>query len=175
VPWKTPSVRQLPEIFGILTVPKQNKTRRQSVMVTIIKGKLSIGSYKDALDPSGEITALLCVASERDLKNPVLFYHKIPIIDMRPVAVDQLKEAVLWIEKHIDINHIMVFCNAGVGRSSSVVIAYLCCIMGYGFGEAVEYVAVRKPYISPLPNLLLSIEDVKRDISLSGGKKNNWF
>ncbi len=134
-------------------------------MVTIIKDKLSIGNYKDALDPPGEITALLCVAAEKDLEEPELFYHKIPFTDMRPVQTEQLKEAVLWIAKYIDINHIMVFCNTGAGRSSSVVIAYLCCIMGYGFGEAVEFVAKRKPYISPLPNLILSIDDVRAEIT----------
>jgi len=134
-------------------------------MVTILKDKLSIGSYKDALDPPGEITALLCVASENDLKEPDLFYHKVSFTDMRPAQTEQLKEAVLWIAKYIDINHIMVFCNGGVGRSSSVVIAYLSCIMGYGFGESVEFVAKRKPYISPLPNLILSIDDVRAEIA----------
>ncbi len=143
-------------------------------MVTIIKDKLSIGSYKDALNPPGEITAFLCVASEKDLKNPVLFYHKVPVIDMRPIPNDQLKEALLWLAKYIDINHILVFCNAGVGRSSSVVIAYLCCMLDYGFGEAVEHVAARKPYISPLPNLILSIEDVKADI-FPQKKKDKWL
>ncbi len=55
----------------------------------------------------------------------------------------------------------MVFCNAGIGRSLSVVIGYLCCIMGYSFGDAVEFVARRKSDISILPGLIRTIEDVK--------------
>ena len=55
----------------------------------------------------------------------------------------------------------MVFCNAGIGRSPSVVIGYLCCVMGYSFGDAVEFVARRKPDISILPGLIRTIEVVK--------------
>ena len=40
---------------------------------------LAIGSYEEALRPSSEITALLNVAKEKDLKTSLL-YHKVPII-----------------------------------------------------------------------------------------------
>ncbi len=43
-----------------------------------------------------------------------------------------------------------------------MVVAYLCSVMGYSFGEAVEYVATRKPYMSILPDLIKSIEEVKK-------------
>jgi hypothetical protein len=49
-----------------------------------------------------------------------------------------------------------VFCDGGVGRSPSVVVAYLCS-KGMRFGQAVEFVAMRKPYMSILPNLIESI------------------
>jgi protein-tyrosine phosphatase len=52
-----------------------------------------------------------------------------------------------------------------VGRSPSVVVAYLVCVEGYGYGEAVEFVAAKKPYMSTLPNLILSIERLKEMIS----------
>jgi hypothetical protein len=41
------------------------------------------------------------------------------------------------------------------------VIGYLCCVLGYGFGEAVEFVARRKADISTLPNLIKTIEEAK--------------
>ena len=124
---------------------------------------LAIGSYEEALRPSSEITALLNVAKEKDLKTSLL-YHKVPIIDMQPIPSAQMLEAVKWIQKHISKHIIMVFCNAGIGRSPSVVIGYLCCFLNYGFGEAVEYVAKRKSDISILPNLLRTIEEVKAEI-----------
>ena len=124
---------------------------------------LAIGSYEEALRPSSEITALLNVAKEKDLKTSLL-YHKVPIIDMQPIPSAQMLEAVKWIQKHISKHIIMVFCNAGIGRSPSVVIGYLCSFLNYGFGEAIEYVAKRKPDISILPNLLRTIEEVKAEI-----------
>jgi len=96
---------------------------------------LAIGSHEEALRPSSEITALLNVAKEKDLKTSLL-YHKVPIIDMQPIPSAQMLEAVKWIQKHISKHIIMVFCNAGIGRSPSVVIGYLCCFLNYGFGEA---------------------------------------
>ncbi len=127
-------------------------------MIFIIDN-LAIGSYEDALKPLSEITALLNVAKELDVDTPLL-YHKVPIIDMQPIPPEQMKEAVEWIRDHIERYKIMVFCNAGIGRSPSVVIGYLCCFLEYSFGDAVEFVARRKPDISILPKLIRTIEDV---------------
>ncbi|MGD9022607.1 MAG: dual specificity protein phosphatase [Deltaproteobacteria bacterium] len=125
-----------------------------------ILDNLAIGNYQAALDPPPPISALLNVATERDLSHTPFVYHKIPIIDMQPIPAIQMQEAVVWLKRHIAAHNIMVCCNAGIGRSSSVVIAYLCCCLGYGFGEAVEFVALRKPDISILPNLIETIRSV---------------
>jgi protein-tyrosine phosphatase len=135
--------------------------------VNLILDNLAIGNYQDALNPPSDINALLCVAQELDICKPALFYHKVPIVDMRPIPTEQLREAVEWIRVNLSDNTILVFCNAGVGRSPSVVIAYLCCILGYSFGNAVEYVANKKPYMSILPNLIKSIEEIKLQIGKS--------
>jgi len=121
---------------------------------------LAIGSYKDALNPPAPITALLNVASERDVETERL-YHKVPLIDLQPIPQDQLKEAVEWIRDHISRHTIMVFCNGGIGRSPSVVVGYICCFLGYSFDDAVEFVATRKPDISLLPGLMETIEEIK--------------
>lgn len=125
-----------------------------------ILDNLAIGSYEDALKPISEITALLNVAKELDV-DTLLLYHKVPIVDMQPIPPEQMKEAVEWIRDHIEWYKIMVFCNAGIGRSPSVVIGYLCCFLEYSFGDAVEFVARIKPDISILPELTRTIEDVK--------------
>ena len=39
--------------------------------------------------------------------------------------------------------------------------AFLRCVMGYSFGDAVEHVATRKPYMSILPNLITTIEETR--------------
>ncbi len=136
--------------------------RHEQGSVDYILDNLAIGSFGDALAPPSEINALLCVAQEKDIQKPGVLYHKVPIVDMQPIPPQQLREAVEWIGDHIGDHRIMVFCNAGVGRSPSSVVAYLCVVGGHSFGSAVEFVASRKPYMSILPNLIKSIEDVKR-------------
>jgi protein-tyrosine phosphatase len=131
-----------------------------------ILNNLAIGSYDDALAPPSDITALLNVASEKDVETERL-YHKVPIIDMQPIPSEQMKEAVEWIRDHISQHKIMVFCNAGIGRSPSVTIGYLCCFSGYSFGDAVKFVARRKPDISVLPDLIKTIEEVKSILAQS--------
>lgn len=131
--------------------------------MNFILDNLAIGSYEDALNPPSEVTALLNVAKEKDIETTLL-YHKVPIIDMQPIPSEQMKEAVEWIKNHISRYKIMVFCNAGIGRSPSVVIGYICCSLGYSFGDAVEFVAKRKPDISILPLLIRTIEAVKSSI-----------
>jgi len=125
-----------------------------------ILDNLAIGNFMEAQAPPPEISALLCVAQERDLQEVDILYNKVPIIDMQPIPSGQLSEAIDFIANNIDEHKILVFCNAGVGRSPSVVVGYLCCELGYGFGQAVEHVANRRPYMSILPNLLISIQDV---------------
>ena len=124
---------------------------------------LAIGGYEDALKPPSEITALLNVAEEKEIETKLL-YHKVPVVDMQPIPHEQMKEAIEWIRDHITRYKIMVFCNACIGRSPSVVIGYLCCFLGHSFGDAVEFVAKRKPDISVLPDLIRTIEDVKSSI-----------
>lgn len=136
-------------------------------MVFILKN-LAIGDYQDAQHPSPDIQALLCVAQEKNITDSSILYYKVPIIDMQPIPVLQLKESVQWIREHISHHRILVFCNAGVGRSPSVVVSYFCCVLGYSFGHAVEYVAARKPYMSTLPNLIKGIEELRKQMDNYG-------
>jgi protein-tyrosine phosphatase len=126
-----------------------------------ILDNLAVGNRHDAALPDPRITAMLCVAEELEPPAFATIQHKIPVVDMRPLPPEQLVEAIGWIERHIAREQILVFCNAGVGRSPSIAIGYLCCAHGYGFGEAVEHVARRRPQISPLPGLLEVIERLR--------------
>lgn len=115
--------------------------------MNVILNKLAIGSYEAALHPPFGITALLNVAPERDVETQLL-YHKVPIADMKPIPPEQLQEAVEWIRAHIDAFTILVSCNAGIGRSPSIVIGYLCCFRGFDLDNAVALVTKRKPEVS---------------------------
>ncbi len=124
-----------------------------------IRPHLAIGRFLEALDPPPEVDALLCVAAEKELDPGDRLFHKVPVVDMRPIPAGQLAEAVVWIRGHLDSHRILVFCNQGVGRSPSTVVGYLCLVEGMGFGEAVEEVASRRPGISTLPGLIDSIRE----------------
>lgn len=127
----------------------------------LILEHLAVGNAGEGAAPPGDVTALLCVAQEVDLPSvAVSRRHKIPVVDMQPIPDGQLREAVQWITDTIEGERILVFCNAGVGRSPSVVVGYLCCRLGYGFGQAVERVARRHPYMSILPDLIRTVDRV---------------
>jgi len=127
----------------------------------LILDHLAIGSATDAWQRPAEVDAMLCVAEEIDLPPGVTVALKVPVRDMQPIPAAQLAEAIDWLDRHVADRRILVFCNAGVGRSTSTVVGYLCCRLGYGFGDAVEFVARRRPYMSILPDLLLTIEEVQ--------------
>ncbi len=127
-----------------------------------ILNHLAVGSFGEALLLPDDIDAFLCVAEEKELQETDRLSEKIPVTDMQPIPARQLAAAVEWIRKHIGDHRILVFCNAGVGRSPSIIVGYLCCELGYRFGEAVEYVARRHPGMSTLPELITSVEDAEK-------------
>jgi protein-tyrosine phosphatase len=120
---------------------------------------LTIGNAADVQNAPEHFDAFLNVASEIQM-DPALFgekpYLKVAIDDMKPIPAFRLMEAAEFIDQHINTKRILVFCDGAVGRSPSVVIAYLCS-KGMRFGQAVEFVAMRKPYMSILPDLIESI------------------
>ena len=120
---------------------------------------LAVGNPADSQNAHDHFDAFLNVASEVDI-NPSLFgekpYLKLLIDDMKPIPAFRLMEAAAYIDQHINTKRILMFCDGGVGRSPSVAVAYLCS-KGMRFGQAVEFVAMRKPYMSILPDLIESI------------------
>lgn len=70
----------------------------------------------------------------------------IPETDLKPI----LEEAIDFICEVFRLNgKIIVHCNAGVSRSSSVVIAYLMKKFSYSFDFALEFVKHKRPCIQP--------------------------
>jgi protein-tyrosine phosphatase len=55
----------------------------------------------------------------------------------------------------------MVCCRAGMGRSVSVVMAYLCCVQGMEYAEVLKLVMRRRPGAIPLPHLEEAIRQVR--------------
>lgn len=127
-------------------------------MITRILERLAVGSAADARRAPEFFTAVLNVAEEVDLDAPAKTTHKIPLKDLIPISPEAMSEAIMWIKEHIRHQGVLVVCNAGIGRSPSVVIGYLVSI-GFGYDEAVRFVRSRRSDIVPVPNLPFSIED----------------
>jgi len=127
--------------------------------VNYILEHLAVGSPLDAEQYHVHFDAFLNVAAEVQM-DASLFgdrpYRHIAIEDMKPIPPALLQEAVTFLNDHVSHNRVLVLCDGGVGRSPSTVVAYLCS-KGMRFGQAVEFVAVRKPYMSILPELIESI------------------
>ena len=124
---------------------------------------LLVGNVEDAKNPPSFIEGLLFLAAEHEFPPPggVLF-NKIPMVEFGQASPQQVYEAVAWLEEHAPKKKIMVCCRAGMGRSVSMVIAYLCCVQGMGYAAAVQLLKARRPGATPLPNLEATIQIVLR-------------
>lgn len=129
----------------------------------VITESLLVGSIDDAREPAATVSAVLFVAEEYMVTPPQwITFARIPMVEYAPADPAKLSRAVDWLEEHLPSNRVMVCCRAGMGRSASVVMAYLCCAQGKAYGEAVKFVMARRPGAMPLPKLQESIKDVLR-------------
>jgi len=137
----------------------------------LITDSLLVGNLNDAQDPSPVLGGLLFVAEEHSVRPPAwIDYAKIPLKEFAEPNALLLAQAVRWIEEHLNQNRIMVCCRAGMGRSVSVVVAYLCCVQGLQYEEALKLVRTRLPGAMPLPRLEAVIEEVRMLRTLKAGE-----
>jgi protein-tyrosine phosphatase len=128
----------------------------------IITENLLVGNINDAREPSVKVGALLLVAAEFALESPGwVVSGKIPFSEYAEAEPLLLDRAVSWVEAHIADNRIMVCCRAGMGRSVSVAMAYLCCVQGMTYDQVFKLVMTRRPGATPLPNLEQAIAQVR--------------
>ena len=123
---------------------------------------LLVGNINDAIEPPQQISAVLLVAAEFTIQPPSwLLYGRIPFSEYAEAEPLLLDQAVSWVEQHLSSNRVMVCCRAGMGRSVSVVMAYLCCVQGMTYDEVLKLVMRRRPGAMPLPNLEKAIAQVR--------------
>jgi protein-tyrosine phosphatase len=122
---------------------------------------LMVGNVEDARNPPSFVEGLLFLAAEHEIPPPDgILFEKIPMIEFGQATPQQVYKAVTWLEQHAPKKKIMVCCRAGMGRSVSMVIAYLCCVQGMGYEEAAKLLKARRPGATPLPELDATIQKV---------------
>jgi protein-tyrosine phosphatase len=123
---------------------------------------LLVGNINDAIEPPQQISAVLLVAAEFTIQPPSwLLYDRVPFLEYAEAEPLLLDQAVSWVEQHLSNNRVMVCCRAGMGRSVSVVMAYLCCVGGMPYDEVLKLIMRRRPGAMPLPNLQEAITQVR--------------
>lgn len=140
----------------------------------LITDTLLVGNIDEAREPPPQIGALLLVAEEFTIEPASwLDYGYIPFKEFGKVDAARLNAAVEWLEQHAPANRTMVCCRAGMGRSVSVVIAYLCLAQGMSFADALTLAKTRRPGAMPIPDLERTIEKVRTLRSKRAAKKSS--
>lgn len=128
-----------------------------------ITDRLFVGNIHDARQPTSQVSAVLLVAEEYEIEPPGgVLYGRIPFTEYGQVPSQTLARAVDWVERHVPDNRIMVCCRAGMGRSVSVAMAYLCCVEGMAYPDVLKLVMACRPGAMPLPKLEETIQEVRR-------------
>lgn len=128
----------------------------------MITEHVAVGNTEDAARPPRLMTVILNVAAEKQITPPAgRTYAWIPFKEFAEADPLQLDEAVAWLEHHEHGNGLLICCKAGMGRSVSVVIAYLCLRKGLSYPDAVKLVCARRPGATPLPDLERTISFVR--------------
>jgi protein-tyrosine phosphatase len=129
----------------------------------LITDNLLVGNIDDAQAPPEVIGTLLLVAEEFSIiPAACVDYHRVPFREIAKVDPLKLMEAVQWLEPRAPKGRTLVCCRAGMGRSVSVVMAYLCCVEGRTYDEVLKLIMARRPGAMPLPNLQVAIERVRQ-------------
>ncbi len=123
-------------------------------MIIQIVDHLFIGDQPAAEVPPSEISAVLWAALDATITPPTdLVFARLPLREYtEPDPVD-MEMGVDWLVRHLPNHQILVACRAGLGRSPSLIIAYLCCIQRWSFHEALSFVTQKHPGTTPLPRL----------------------
>jgi protein-tyrosine phosphatase len=102
---------------------------------------LYVGNILEAERPPAHIEAVLLVAEEFTPNAPAgVIYERIPLKEFGEAKPASLNQAIDWIARHHPDKHVMVCCRAGMGRSVSVVMTYLCCIQKMEYPDVFQLI-----------------------------------
>ncbi len=129
----------------------------------VIMESLLVGNYSDAQKPPPFITAVLWAALDPKISPPQgVLFARIPLREYTEADPIDIEAGVDWLTRQYPTNCVLIACRVGVGRSVSLVMAYLCCVKGMSYADASQFVLARRPGATPLPNLEHTIEKVKK-------------
>jgi len=132
-------------------------------MISVIIERLCVGDQLDAEAPPPFITAILWTALDPRISPPAnRVFARLPLKEYTEPDLIDLQAGVEWLARHLSEHHILVACRAGLGRSPSIIIAYLCCIQHLSYEKALQLITEKRPGSTPLPHLDSIIEQMKK-------------
>lgn len=131
-------------------------------MIRAIRAHLFIGDQTEAEHPSPGITAVLWAARDPIKKPPPnILLARLPLTEYSEPDIIDLQAGVDWLTRHLPHHMVLVACRAGLGRSTSIVLAYLCCVENLSYKKALAYLVAKHPGTTPLPRLEYLIQTMK--------------
>jgi protein-tyrosine phosphatase len=128
-----------------------------------VNEQILVGNVDDAQKPPPYVQAVLFVSGEHTIPAPRgVAYNYIPLKEYGEADPNAVKSAVDWLEKQPANTKLMVCCRAGMGRSVSMIIAYLVCVKGMTYADAEKLLKSRRPGATPIPRLEQTIEKVRQ-------------
>ncbi len=123
-------------------------------MISYVDHQLYVGDQMDAESPPAFISAVLWTAPDIPLSPPPgLAFGRLPLKEYTEPDLIDLQMGVEWLDQRLPEHQILVACRLGFGRSPSVTIAYLCCVLGLSYKEAEDLLIQKRPGTTPLPRL----------------------
>ncbi len=137
-------------------------TEKICIMISYIADHLYIGEQVDAQSPPPFISAVFWTALDPPLTAPPdIVFGRLPLKEYTEPDLIDFEMGIQWLARHLPEHNILVACRVGLGRSPSLIIAYLCCVQNLSFAEAQELVTRKRPGTTTLPHLASLIEQLQ--------------
>ena len=125
-------------------------------------------SWDHALLTQRNISAIVDITAEWSEANFILkncAYLSIPVLDMCPPTLIQLRQAISWIDKEVLQHGVFVHCAAGHGRSATLVAAYLLHAGTVrDVQEAIAFIKTKRPKIHVNREQLVVLHQYYREL-----------
>ncbi|KAK1934668.1 Dual specificity protein phosphatase 2 [Phytophthora citrophthora] len=101
-------------------------------------------------------------------KDKLFTYRRCPVFDNKAEDISGVLEGcIAFIDQAKYYGRILVHCNKGVSRSSSMVVAYLMKLRSMSFQKALDFVVERRPVANPNESFRLQLQEYERRLQRS--------
>jgi len=116
------------------------------------------------------ITHILNVGGTIGAKIDHISYKSLPIYDVPEFSIKgHFREAIMYIRGGLKCGSVLVHCNAGISRSSTIVTAYIMKENGESLDSALELVKRARPIAKPNPGFMKQLRIFEKELC---GEKN---